>query len=89
MSMNNKMSCPYATALGERGKGFHSTRFMGLALNDILGTIGLALITTFLFKIPFWQSLIVWFVAGEILHYVYGVNSAFLELLGIDSKCVS
>lgn len=33
--------------------------------------------------------MIAWFIAGEILHYVYGVNSAFLESLGIDSKCVS
>jgi len=82
------MKCPYATALGEREKGFHSTRFMGLALNDILGTIGLAVITTFLFKVPLWKSLIAWFVAGEVFHYAYGVNSAFLEAIGLIPSCV-
>lgn len=81
------MSCPYATALGEREKGFHSTRFMGLALNDILGTIGLALLTTYLFNVTFWKSLLAWFVAGEVLHYLYGVNSAFLEKVGLSPSC--
>ena len=81
------MGCPYATVLGEREKGFHSTRFMGLALNDILGTIGLALLTTYFFKVTFWKSLLAWFVAGEIFHYAYGVNSAFLEKVGLTPKC--
>ena len=45
------MGCPYKFVLGIPGQGFHSTRFMGLALNDFLGTIGLALITTYFFKI--------------------------------------
>ena len=81
------MSCPYATALGEREKGFHSTRFMGLALTDILGTIGLALLTTYLFNVTFWKSLLAWFVAGEVLHYLYGVNSAFLEKVGLSPSC--
>jgi len=83
------MTCPYSTLLGEPGKGVHSTRFMGFALNDTLMTIAAALITSYLFNIVWWKSMIAWFVAGEILHYVYGVNSAFLETLGIDSKCVS
>ena len=81
------MGCPYATALGEREKGFHSMRFMGLALNDILGTIGLALLTTYLFNVTFWKSLLAWFVAGEVLHYLYGVNSAFLEKVGLSPSC--
>jgi hypothetical protein len=83
------MSCPNANILGVPGQGFHSTRFMGLALNDILGTIGLALLTTYFFNVPFWKSLLAWFVAGEVLHYVYGVNSAFLKNLGLDNQCVS
>ena len=81
------MSCPYANVLGEREKGFHSTRFMGLALNDILGTIGLALLTTFFFQVPLWKSLVAWFVAGEVFHYAYGVDSAFLERIGLKPTC--
>jgi hypothetical protein len=81
------MSCPYANALGEPGKGVHSTRFMGFALNDTLMTIAAALITSFLFNIVWWKSMIAWFVAGEILHYVYGVKSAFLEKIGLSPAC--
>lgn len=81
------MSCPYANALGEPGKGVHSTRFMGFALNDTLMTIAAALITSFLFNIVWWKSMIAWFVAGEILHYVYGVKSAFLERIGLSPAC--
>lgn len=81
------MPCPYANALGEPGKGIHSTRFMGFALNDTLMTIGGALLTSLIFDIVWWKSLIAWFVAGEILHYVYGVNSAFLERIGMSPVC--
>jgi hypothetical protein len=83
------MSCPYANALAEPGKGVHSTRFMGFAWNDTWMTVAAALLTSFLFNITWWKSLIAWFIAGEILHYVYGVNTAFLKALGIDSKCVT
>ena len=83
------MGCPYANSLGEPGKGIHAARFMGFALNDTLMTIGAALITSFLFNIVWWKSLIAWFVAGEVLHYVYGVNSTFIKMLGLDHQCVA
>ena len=50
-------------------------------------TIVAALLTSFLFNISWWKSLIAWFVAGEILHYVYGVNSAFLQKTGLSPSC--
>ena len=81
------MSCPYSTILGERGKGFHEQRILGLAQNDILGTIGLATVTTIITDVPFVYSLVGWFVAGEVLHYVYGVDSAFLEMINVDASC--
>lgn len=83
------MGCPYANSLGEPEKGIHAARFMGFALNDTLMTIGAALITSFLFNIVWWKSMIAWFVAGEVLHYVFGVNSTFIKLLGIDHQCVA
>jgi len=79
------MSCPYKYILGIPGKGFHSTRFMGLALNDTLGTIGLALLTSWIFNINVWLSLIVWFISGEVLHYMFGVQTAFLSMIGIKA----
>lgn len=81
------MSCPKQFLFGVPGEGFHSTRIFGLALGDILGTIGLALLTTWIFKIQFLYSLIAWFVFGELLHYVYGSNTAFLKTIGLSPPC--
>ena len=77
------MSCPYAHILGVPGEGVHAQRFMGLALNDTIATIVAALLTAWIFKISFLYSVIGWFVAGEILHYIFGVNTAFLKMLSI------
>lgn len=79
------MSCPYKFVLGIPGQGFHAARFMGVALNDTLGTIVLALISAWLFKINVWSSLAVWFIGGEVLHYAFGVQTAFLTMIGITA----
>jgi len=79
------MSCPYANALGVPGQGVHAQRFMGLALNDTIATIIAALLTSWFFNVSFLYSLIVWFVLGEVLHYVFGVNTALLKMLGITA----
>jgi len=77
------MSCPYAHILGVPGEGVHAQRFMGLALNDTIATIVAALLTAWIFKVSLLYSVIGWFVAGEVLHYAFGVNTAFLKMLGI------
>lgn len=77
------MSCPYAHILGVPGQGVHAQRFMGLALNDTIATVVAALLTAWIFKVSFLYSVIGWFVAGELLHYVFGVNTAFLKMIGI------
>jgi hypothetical protein len=61
----------------------HAQRFMGLALNVMIATLVAAILTAMIFKISFLYSVIGWFVAGEILHYAFGVNTAFLKMLGI------
>ena len=81
------MSCPYANILGVREKGFHSSRIFGLALNDILATIVLAMITAYILKINVVFSFIVWFILGEILHILFGTDTAFLEMIGMTPKC--
>lgn len=81
------MSCPYSTALGIRGQGVHSSRIMGFALNDILATMVLAVITSYSLKISFLYSFFIWFILGEVLHVAYGVDTAFLELFGLN-KCL-
>ena len=79
------MGCPYKYILGIPGRGFHASRFLGLAVNDTLGTIGLAIISAYIFNASFWKMLILWFVMGEILHYAFGVQTAFLTLIGINA----
>ena len=81
------MPCPYANALGEPGKGIHAPRIFGLARNDLLMTIAASIITAYLFNISFLVSFIAWFVAGEVLHYLFGTNTAFLKMIGLTPTC--
>lgn len=81
------MSCPFSKVLGERGKGFHEQRFLGLAMNDMLGTIGLAGITSYASQTPFWKNFVGWFVVGEVMHYYMGVDTAFLEKVNLKPTC--
>lgn len=81
------MPCPYANILGEPGKGIHAQRIFGLALNDTLMTIAVAAITAYIFNINFALSLTAWFVAGEVLHWLFGTDTAFLRMIGLTPKC--
>ena len=79
------MRCP-STLLGEPGKGVHAARFFGFALNDTLMTIAAALITSYVFNIVWWKSMIAWFVAGEILHVLFCVDTEFLKVIGVSKQ---
>jgi len=81
------MPCPFATILGKRGEGVHSARFLGFALNDIIATIIVAIITSYVYKISIIHSLLGWFILGEILHVMVGVDTAFLEVIGAKPNC--
>lgn len=81
------MPCPYANALGVPGEGVHAKRIFGLAFNDIVATIIGAIIFSVLFNVALWKSLVFWFVVGEVLHYVFGTQTAFLKMIGLTPKC--
>jgi hypothetical protein len=81
------MSCPYANALGVPGQGVHAARILGMALHDWLATIVLSAIVAWLFKANFLYTLVYIFVFGEILHYIYGVPTAFLKMIGLEPVC--
>lgn len=83
--MSAPSKCPFANILGIPGQGFHAARLYGYAFNDTIGTIVFALITAFVFDIPIWKSLLVWFITGEVLHYIFGVQTAVLTTLGINA----
>lgn len=75
--------CQYKDALGIPGMGFHSARIFGFALNDILGTIGLAFILSKLTTYSFWKSLIFFFLLGVFLHWLFCVPTTFNTLIGL------
>lgn len=83
------MPCPYAFALGIPGQGIHAARILGMSVNDWLATFILAIPIAFLFQIEYIYALIGFFVLGEVLHYYFGVKSAFLKMIGLEPTCDS
>jgi hypothetical protein len=79
------MSCPYKDIFGKPKTGFHSTRLFGLAVGDTLGTILLGGLFSWIFQFSLFYSIVGMFVFGEILHYWFGVQTAFLTLLNITA----
>ena len=79
------MPCPYAHSLGVPGQGVHAAGIGGYSLNDILGTIGLAVTTAYFTHTGFFLKLLAWLVLAEFLHYVFGTQTAFLTTLGIKA----
>jgi hypothetical protein len=68
---------------GVPGTGFHSTRIFGLALYDILGTIAISILISYAFGYTLWKVLVIAFVLGEVLHYIFGTQTAFLKKIGL------
>ena len=79
------MPCPYSNILGIPGQGVHAQRFYGFALNDTLATLVAALLTSLFFKVPILYSILGWFIGGEVLHYVFCVDTAFMKMIGINT----
>ena len=81
------MSCPFANILGEPNTGVHSIRVLGISVVDTVLTIIGAFIIAKVYNINFWYTLLLTFVLGEVLHYVFGVKSAFLKMIGLEPNC--
>ena len=81
------MSCPYSTLLGIPGQGIHALRLGPFAFNDTIMTVIAAVLTSYATGVNVWLSIFLWFVIGEILHYGYGVDTAFLKLVGLTPDC--
>ena len=77
--MTQWMGCPYRDALGEPGKGLHSTRIFGLAAFDLLATFLVALLigTAFGSK-SLWLDVFVFAVLvgiGAIVHHMLCIKT--------------
>ena len=80
--------CPYANIFQAPGTGPHAYRFMGLAVVDTGLTIAAAWVASWYVGVLslFWW-LVAFFVLAEVLHYVFGVQTAGLTMLGIKVQC--
>jgi len=83
-----RMPCPYASALGVPGEGFHRARLGGMALNDVIGTVALTGLTTQITGYDIKKTFLGWFVLGEAMHYAFGADTAFLKVIGVPPHCI-
>lgn len=75
--------CKYKHALGVPGEGVHSTRFMGVAINDVIMTFVGAFIVSKSFGLPLAPVTITLFLLGIFLHWLFCVPTTFGKLLGL------
>jgi hypothetical protein len=72
------MSCPfaeYSNILGEPNKGIHSVRLLDVAILDVIGTVFGAGLISYSFNYKFWKVLMILFIMGIILHWMFCVNT--------------
>jgi ABC-type xylose transport system permease subunit len=75
------MNCPFKNALGVPGEGFHSVRFMGVAVGDTVGTFILAWIVARLTMWDYLPTLVGLLIFGEILHWYFCVDTTVMKFL--------
>ena len=73
--------CKYRNMLGVPGKGVHSYRIFNIAIVDVILTLIVAYIISYVFKKSFlWVSIIL-FVLGIILHRLFCVRTTVDKIL--------
>lgn len=82
------MTCPfskYKDIFGLPNEGVHSYRLFNLPLVDYICSIIVALIITYITKIPFELIIIIVLIIGVICHYLFGVETNLMKYFNI--KC--
>jgi hypothetical protein len=74
------MLCQYKNALGIPGQGIH-THVFGIAIADCIMTVLGAWFLSFVFKWPFWYTLLGFFLLGIALHRLYCVETTLDKFL--------
>ena len=77
--------CPYKYVLGIPGQGVHALRLGGISFNDTWMTVVAAALIDYFYGYSFWMTLVGLFVLGEVLHYLFGVQTAFLTMIGVEA----
>lgn len=73
--------CKYKDMFGKPGQGVHSYRFMGVAIIDVILTILVAWLISFLSGWTLWKCIVGMFVLGIIAHRLYCVRTKIDTLL--------
>ncbi len=76
----------YKNILGLPNEGIHKHFGTGFAVIDVIMTLILAIIFIYVMRYKFTLSnVLIWFLIfftlGQILHLIFGVNTAFVKLL--------
>jgi hypothetical protein len=79
--------CPFKkfkNALGVPGKGIHRFRLMNTAIFDYILTIIMAILSSYLLKVPLVLSTIAWFILGIVAHMLFDVKTNTIKTLGLS-----
>jgi hypothetical protein len=72
--------CDKKDALGRPGEGFHK-HFWGIALGDVLGTVAIAGVISYMTTWRFIIVLLVLFIVAEALHWYFCVDTAVIKFV--------
>ena len=67
--------CKYANIFGAPGQGPHATRFLGVAVVDVVFTVIGAAIIAYFTKVPFLYVAFAVFLLGIVLHRLFCVRT--------------
>jgi hypothetical protein len=73
--------CKYKNILGIPRQGAHSYRIFNIAIVDVLLTLILGYIISYIYKISFVKTCVILFILGIILHRVFCVRTTIDKLL--------
>ena len=73
--------CSYKNMFGVPGQGVHSYRIFNIAVVDVLATLVLAFIISFIFNVSFFYTSIILFALGILLHRLFCVRTTIDKLL--------
>jgi uncharacterized membrane protein YcaP (DUF421 family) len=78
------MSCPfakYSEIFGKPNTGFHSVRIYDIAINDLLGTIALSGLLSYILNYNFIILFIILLILGIFLHRIFCVNTTINKVI--------
>ena len=75
--------CQYKDVLGVPEQGIHQYRLFGFAIVDVVMTIIGSYFLSMIINQPFWLTLLVIFVSGVFLHWLFCVETTFNKLVGL------